>query len=81
MIEILQELVFNNKMINHAFVNVFQSERIMFFKSDGLTLGTPPGYSLSSDFFPEVILRGKTSAIRGGCRLLTPVLQHFIACS
>ena len=54
MIEILQELVFNNKMINHAFVNVFQSERIMFFKSDGLTLGTPPGYSLSSDFSPKL---------------------------
>ena len=57
--EVLQIPFFHNRK---NFTLIFQNQEILlfkvkkkcfFFKSDGPTLGTPPGHSFSYDFFRE----------------------------
>ena len=56
--ELLQIPFFQNRknftlIIQKSGDIAIQSEENIFFKSDGLTLGTPLGYSFPYDFFRE----------------------------
>ena len=76
--ELHQISIFDNrKQIFLSFKNQeilqFKVTKKIFLESDGLTMGTPAGYSFPYDFFGKNILRKKTSAI--GCtkiRTITP---------
>ena len=54
----------NRKIYTSIIQDIAIQSDSIFSESDGLILGTPPGYSFSWDLYPEDILCEKTPAIR-----------------